>query len=256
MKALTIHQPYASLIFGWPGLDPAMVKRIENRTWSTRYRGPLLIHAGTSTKWIHTWEGPMPHPLLVGVILGSVDLVSCWQIASIRQAPETFPLAWLKHHIHATGPICWVLRHPRRILEPIPFKGQQGLYEIPDDVLAEARLEQKCRVCGCTELDACPGGCSWAEENLCGRCSTIIATKNLPRSIHFNCLCGQPLAAMILRGSDPTSARTGEIHFYKLLEPCNRITACPTCNRITACPNCLRDFSKVTVDYFFREIFQ
>lgn len=31
-------------------------------------------------------------------------------------------------------------------------------------------LESKCRVCGCTELNACPGGCCWVEEDLCDRC--------------------------------------------------------------------------------------
>jgi hypothetical protein len=38
MKALTIWQPWATLI-------AAGVKRIETRSWSTDYRGPLAIHA-------------------------------------------------------------------------------------------------------------------------------------------------------------------------------------------------------------------
>ena len=29
MKALTVCQPYASLIVGWPGIDPDDVKRVE-----------------------------------------------------------------------------------------------------------------------------------------------------------------------------------------------------------------------------------
>ena len=28
-----------------------------------------------------------------------------------------------------------------------------------------------CRVCGCTDEHACPGGCVWAEPNLCSRCA-------------------------------------------------------------------------------------
>ena len=31
MKALTVCQPYASLIVGWPGIEAADVKRVENR---------------------------------------------------------------------------------------------------------------------------------------------------------------------------------------------------------------------------------
>lgn len=38
MKALTLHQPAASLV-------AVGVKTIETRSWSTRYRGPLAIHA-------------------------------------------------------------------------------------------------------------------------------------------------------------------------------------------------------------------
>ncbi len=30
--------------------------------------------------------------------------------------------------------------------------------------------EWVCRVCGCTDLNACPDGCSWVEPNLCSRC--------------------------------------------------------------------------------------
>jgi hypothetical protein len=29
---------------------------------------------------------------------------------------------------------------------------------------------RKCRVCGCTEDHACPGGCYWVEEDLCSEC--------------------------------------------------------------------------------------
>lgn len=39
MKALSIRQPWAWAII-------AGHKRIENRSWQTAYRGPLLIHAG------------------------------------------------------------------------------------------------------------------------------------------------------------------------------------------------------------------
>lgn len=35
----------------------------------------------------------------------------------------------------------------------------QGTCEIP-----------QCRVCGCLELAACAGGCSWVEPDLCSRC--------------------------------------------------------------------------------------
>ncbi len=30
---------------------------------------------------------------------------------------------------------------------------------------------QTCRVCGCTDLDGCPEGCFWVEEDLCSECT-------------------------------------------------------------------------------------
>ena len=31
---------------------------------------------------------------------------------------------------------------------------------------------RKCRVCGCTDNKACPGGCYWVEDDLCSRCKS------------------------------------------------------------------------------------
>jgi hypothetical protein len=42
MKALTIRQPWASLI-------ALGIKRNETRSWNTAHRGPLAIHAGSGT---------------------------------------------------------------------------------------------------------------------------------------------------------------------------------------------------------------
>ena len=29
----------------------------------------------------------------------------------------------------------------------------------------------RCRRCGCSEFNACPGGCWWVERDLCSRCA-------------------------------------------------------------------------------------
>jgi len=45
MKVISVRQPYASLICRG-------IKTIENRTWDTKYRGKLLIHAsGKPLAW-------------------------------------------------------------------------------------------------------------------------------------------------------------------------------------------------------------
>jgi hypothetical protein len=33
--------------------------------------------------------------------------------------------------------------------------------------------EKKCRVCGCTDISACPGGCYWVEDDLCSECVEV-----------------------------------------------------------------------------------
>jgi hypothetical protein len=43
MKALTLHQPWATLI-------ALGAKQYETRSWGTDYRGPLAIHAGKNTE--------------------------------------------------------------------------------------------------------------------------------------------------------------------------------------------------------------
>ena len=53
MKALTLHQPWASLI-------AIGAKKIETRSWATSYRGPLAIHAAVRKPDMneHGEEGP------------------------------------------------------------------------------------------------------------------------------------------------------------------------------------------------------
>lgn len=49
MKALTIRQPWASLI-------ALGVKTIETRSWRTNYRGPIAIHAGLTKPKLTDWD--------------------------------------------------------------------------------------------------------------------------------------------------------------------------------------------------------
>lgn len=44
------------------------------------------------------------------------------------------------------------------------------LYHIDTKTLEADLLARKCEGCGCTTLQACPGGCSWVTETLCSAC--------------------------------------------------------------------------------------
>lgn len=36
---------------------------------------------------------------------------------------------------------------------------------------ATIEVKRACRVCGCTQYNACLGGCYWAEYDLCSKCA-------------------------------------------------------------------------------------
>lgn len=115
MKALTICQPYAELIARGD-------KPIENRTWPTSYRGPLLIHAGKSKAWLDDplWLAKFP-TMAFGALVARANLVDCVRL-------ERLP-AHLRDHEHANGPWCWVLADVERLPSPIPMLGAQGLWD-------------------------------------------------------------------------------------------------------------------------------
>lgn len=129
-RAITICQPYAELIMSGR-------KLVENRSWRTGYRGPLLIHAGKSKEWLYDSYRNWPHPetLTFGAIVGIVDLVACLEYESINEGSCPDEYVFLRDHIHTEGPWCWVVASPRRLAEPIPYRGQQGLFGVPDKIM-------------------------------------------------------------------------------------------------------------------------
>ena len=78
MKVLTIKQPWATLIMQGD-------KRFEFRSWQTKYRGDLLIHAGKGIdkEAMERLAKYLPKELSYGKILGKVKLVDC-----IKMSPE------------------------------------------------------------------------------------------------------------------------------------------------------------------------
>jgi activating signal cointegrator 1 len=131
-KCLTICQPYAHLI-------ASGVKRVENRTWPTDYRGPLLIHAGKSREWYDADTlaeyGLAESDLAFGAIVAVAELVGCPRLLAIRRNDYAARWPWLNDHDHTEGPVCWVLEGARRLERPIPYRGAQGLFDVPATVL-------------------------------------------------------------------------------------------------------------------------
>lgn len=72
MKVLTIKQPWTTLIM-------QQDKKIEFRSWQTKYRGNLLIHAGKGIdkEAMKRLAKYIPEDMLTGKILGKVTLINC-----------------------------------------------------------------------------------------------------------------------------------------------------------------------------------
>lgn len=138
MKALSLWQPWATLM-------AAGLKTIETRHWPTRYRGPLAIHAAKRRMSIEErelvqdwrnvrflqWTWP-PADLPYGAIIAVVELVDC---ISSSKALIGLPAAEIAFGDYSMGRWAWITRNLRVINPPIPYRGRQGLFEVPDEVI-------------------------------------------------------------------------------------------------------------------------
>lgn len=127
LPALSIRQPWAWLIVN--GIKP-----VENREWTTRFRGRILVHAGkTMTKEEYlsaraTWreaggsalELPPPEFLDRGGIVGSVDIVD---------VVESHPSPYF------VGQYGFVLARPS-VLPFVPYPGKLGFFNVPATAVA------------------------------------------------------------------------------------------------------------------------
>jgi len=128
VKAITIDPVWAwAIVYGH--------KRVENRTWHTRHRGRLAIHASAESSRSRRADAEareilasigvtVPDEVPTGAIVGTVKVVD-----SIRLTPQgAFGFASLQVEPLATGPVCWLFENPKRLRKPIPAKGSQGLW--------------------------------------------------------------------------------------------------------------------------------
>lgn len=124
MKVLTVKQPWATLIIQGN-------KRFEFRSWQTKYRGDLLIHAGKGIdkEAMKRLAKYLPEELPYGKILGKVKLVDC-----IKMSPE-FKELLLKENsdIYTKSSFKenygWQITDVEVFENPIEAKGHLSLWE-------------------------------------------------------------------------------------------------------------------------------
>jgi hypothetical protein len=124
LLALSVRQPWANLIVR--GL-----KDIEIRTWATKYRGRLLIHAGGTLDRIGMWRFPM-EVVPRGAIIGSVKLADI-----LRFTRQSWKEEGDRHLDNGRFPLetayAWILEDPQPFSEPIPHKGALKLFRVDSE---------------------------------------------------------------------------------------------------------------------------
>lgn len=124
MKAITIRQPWAWLIFHG--------KDVENRSWRTNHQGPLAIHASEYRRKIFADEWAKAYKLLLkinprladaltgnqnfvhGAIIGTVEQVTC---RPHSDSPWFF------------GPYAHIYRNAVLLDKPLPCPGKLSIWE-------------------------------------------------------------------------------------------------------------------------------
>lgn len=153
VRALTLWQPWASLI----AID---AKRIETRSWETKYRGWLLIHAASrfqveernlaynrepfrtvlgSAGLLPAGERPATH--VVRMPLGAVVAVARLQdCIRCDEDPERLAEHGAAHEFsfggYTPGRYAWLLSEVRPLPESIPASGGQRLWRPSAELVA------------------------------------------------------------------------------------------------------------------------
>lgn len=114
MKCLSVCQPWAWAIVNG-------VKAVENRSWRTAHRGPILIHAGKSRRWLGAEElpeAPEEGELPFGFVVGGVEVLDCVPVGEVRDRRFAF------------GPWCWILARPWKLDHPVALAGKLWLFDV------------------------------------------------------------------------------------------------------------------------------
>lgn len=164
MRALSLWQPWASL---WA----AGIKRNETRGRLTHVRGPVAIHAAKlthmqladkigATAYFKLSDicmdtlGVLISDLPRGCVVGTVGVVECRHIGDnalgmpllLDREPKATRMGHgelvsdLERSLgdYSPGRYAWIGRN-HVVVEPLPWKGSQGFFDVPADLLHKAR---------------------------------------------------------------------------------------------------------------------
>lgn len=146
MKTISLIQPWASFM-------ALGLKHIETRSWTTKYRGELLIHASKKIVPFHKilnymtsgqrfmimkniWESYQDYNLMpTGMIIAKTILIDIQKIVKSNiywaQLENGYMVDLTEWHLgdYAPGRFAWITKDTIELEAPIPAKGKLGLWE-------------------------------------------------------------------------------------------------------------------------------
>ncbi len=138
MKALSLLQPYASLMFVPDG------KKFETRSWRTHHRGLIAIHASKKLDKWHLGFARQHAGILLprgeeemiptGAIIGVLDIVDIFTTNTAIDAGLI--VRPLEREFGDYGPnrYAWATANPIKLPFPIPCNGALSLWTVPDHI--------------------------------------------------------------------------------------------------------------------------
>jgi hypothetical protein len=166
MKAISLTQPWATLV-------AISAKRYETRSWQTKYRGEIAIHAsagfpidarrlcipplgmgyvGPFSAALATagLKGPVADgnristgQLPLGAIIAVLTLVDITPTGTLF-SPHSLPDSGVNEEEfgdYSPGRFAWGLTNVRALKEPVPCKGSLSLWLVPPHVEAKVRAQ-------------------------------------------------------------------------------------------------------------------
>lgn len=144
--ALTLWRPWTACITDLPA---EWAKRVENRGWVTRYRGPVWLHAGKRfddnaldlADEIGRGRARLPiepddHPTGIVALVDLVDVCTKFfgEYDFFGTTCDCGPWAF-------SGEAHWRIANVRKLAESVPCRGAQQLWTLPADVEAACRAQ-------------------------------------------------------------------------------------------------------------------
>jgi hypothetical protein len=147
VRAISLWQPWATAM-------AIGLKRIETRHWTCSYRGPIVIHAAKrwrreEREWAKELASLHDAPALADPPLGAIVAVA--RLVDIRRTEfllEGISETEEMFGNYGDGRFGWLFEDIQALPSPVPFKGAQGFFDVPNDLLTPGWSEPQAAQAG------------------------------------------------------------------------------------------------------------